>query len=489
MNNKKFDHIIKEKMDHLITESNIDGWSKFESKWNELNINNTGEDLKFDTLIKKKVYHQKQTYNAEHWLKMKEELRIIDERRNTVFISKVLEFAAIFLFVFTFSHLSGLMYFDNGVKNESNVFASASSTEALKNSEYNKPSVTTLKFTPETKNNTIIPIQKPIIATDTDATIGKPDFSENIVSGVSNHGSVITQSDDILLPSDTDSGSKTENIKIENYLSEETDLKENITDNDLTLALLPTSDIKYPESEIAMIFPMKLKTPPHVSKIALSAYVSGDINLINTPFDKLYSLASYNKEALNNSYGINISKQKNNFEAETGLGYALREYQPKLVTEAYGQNPDFYFEKSLKKISFDLVNIPINLKYHFVTTHNFSIYVMAGAAINLVMNAEYDIFESLRQGRPPVGRYTPEQARLDEKPFIRGILNGDNIKDNYFGTIGFGFGVEKKLFSNTSIYIQPSYQRQFISADIGIGPNKDKIHTSSLQFGIKTIIN
>ena len=485
MNNKKFDHIIKDKMNHLITESNIDGWSKFESKWNELNVNKTGEDLKFDTLIKKKVYHQKQKYNAEHWLKMKEELRIIDERRNTVFISKVLEFAAIFLFVFTFSHLSGLMYFDNGVK----VFASASSTGHLKNSDYKKPSETTLKFTPTTNKNKTILNQKSIISPDTDATISKPDLSENIVSGVSNHGFVTIQSDHILLPSGTASRPITENTKIEKYLSEETDLNENISDNDLTLAHLPTSDIKYPESEIAMIFPMKLKTPPHVSKIALSAYVSGDINLINTPFDKLYSLASYNKEALNNSYGINISKQKNNFEAETGLGYAYREYQPKLVTEAYGQNPDFYFEKSLKKISFDLVNIPINLKYHFVTTHNFSIYVMAGAAINLVMNAEYDIFESLRQGRPPVGRYTPEQARLDEKPFIRGILNGDNIKDNYFGTIGFGFGVEKKLFSNTSIYIQPSYQRQFISADIGIGPNKDKIHTSSLQFGIKTIIN
>jgi len=489
MNNKKFDHIIKEKMDHLITDSNIDGWSKFESKWNELNLHNIGDDRKFDAQIKKKVYHQKQKYNAEHWLKMKEELRIIDERRNTVFISKVLEFAAIFLFVFTFSHLSGLIYFDQGVKNESKKFASASSAEKLKNSENNKPAETTFKITPKTKNNNILRNQKSVISPDIEATISNPDISENIVSGVSNYEFVITQSEDILPPSDIDSGPITENTIIEKNLTEERDPNENISYNDNTLAFLPALDKKYPESEIAMIFPMKLRTPPHVSKIALSAYVSGDINLINTPFDKLYSLASYNKEALNNSYGINISKKKNNFEAETGLGYAYREYQPKLVTEAYGQNPDFYFEKSLKKISFDLVNIPINLKYHFVTTHNFSIYVMAGAAINLVMNAEYDIFESLRQGRPPVGRYTPEQARLDEKPFIRGILNGDNIKDNYFGTIGFGFGVEKKLFSNTSIYIQPSYQRQFISADIGIGPNKDKIHTSSLQVGIKTIIN
>lgn len=80
-------------------------------------------------------------------------------------------------------------------------------------------------------------------------------------------------------------------------------------------------------------------------------------------------------------------------------------------------------------------------------------------------------------------------ARLEKKPFIDGILAGENIKENYFASIGFGFGIEKKICSHTSIYIQPSYQRQILSADIGIGPNKDKIHTSSLQFGVKTLLN
>jgi len=160
-----------------------------------------------------------------------------------------------------------------------------------------------------------------------------------------------------------------------------------------------------------------------------------------------------------------------------------------LVTEAYGQFADHYFEKSLQKISYDIANIPLNFKYHFINQTNWGAYLMAGVALNLILDAKYDINETLRQGKPPVGRFTPEQARLDEKPFITGILNGDNFKDNYFASIGFGFGIEKKILGNTSIYVQPSYQRQILSSDIGIGPNKDKIHTSSLQFGVKTIIN
>ncbi|MBK7635332.1 MAG: hypothetical protein IPJ13_14435 [Saprospiraceae bacterium] len=252
-----------------------------------------------------------------------------------------------------------------------------------------------------------------------------------------------------------------------------------------SLASLSSRQITKPESEMAMIFPMKLSRTNPSTKYAISAYASGDINLINTPFDKLYSLASYNKEALNNSYGVNFSAKKSNLELETGLGYAHRQYQPKLVTEAYGQFADHYFEKSLQKISYDIANIPLNFKYHFINQTNWGAYLMAGVALNLILDAKYDINETLRQGKPPVGRFTPEQARLDEKPFITGILNGDNFKDNYFASIGFGFGIEKKILGNTSIYVQPSYQRQILSSDIGIGPNKDKIHTSSLQFGVK----
>ncbi|HRG42491.1 MAG TPA: hypothetical protein PLC27_13880, partial [Saprospiraceae bacterium] len=60
---------------------------------------------------------------------------------------------------------------------------------------------------------------------------------------------------------------------------------------------------------------------------------------------------------------------------------------------------------------------------------------------------------------------------------------------NYFASVGFGFGIEKNISKNVSLYVQPSYQRHILSSDLGIGPNKDRIHTSSLQFGVKSVLN
>ena len=112
---------------------------------------------------------------------------------------------------------------------------------------------------------------------------------------------------------------------------------------------------------------------------------------------------------------------------------------------------------------------------------------MLGAAFNVIVNAAYEIPTVLVEGRPSPDRYTPVRPRLEEKEFTKGLFNGDALKDNYFATAGFGLGIEKKIFDNTSIYVQSSYHRHLLTP--GIGPKNDKIHTSSLQFGVKTILN
>jgi len=488
MNEKKFDDIIKGKIDNLITGNSNESWAAFESKWDAANSNSDSENQAFDSLIKNKMVKHHQPYNTGHWLQMKEHLKIIEERKNTIFVTKILEFAAIFLIVFTFSHLSNLINFDPS--------ETTSHKDQFANIQPNKLQKVAQKTVINFENK-----QQNILLTKSEENnVLKQDIlvSTNPELPVEKNMSFLSTNLDKL---DVDPRTaivafqQAEFESIRKILSPglneivHIDAKEINRDDLNAVKSLPLSQILNPESEMAMIFPLKLSHSYPSTKFAIAAYASGDINLINTPFDKLYSLASYNKEALNNSYGVNFSAKKSNLEIETGLGYAHRQYQPRLITEAFGQFADHYFEKSLKKISYDIASVPLNIKYHFINHTNWSAYLMAGAALNLILDAKYDINETLRQGKPPVGRFTPEQARLDEKPFITGILNGDNFKDNYFASIGFGFGIEKKILNNTSIYIQPSYQRQILSADIGIGPNKDKIHTSSLQFGVKKIIN
>ena len=268
----------------------------------------------------------------------------------------------------------------------------------------------------------------------------------------------------------------------------DTKTKENPVQDGLSLLFLPRVS-SLPASELALIFPWKYTKPKSPVTHYVSAYASADINLINTPFDKLYSFASYTKEALNNSYGIHISGKRGNVEIETGLGYSARTYQPEIIKEAFGQFGSHYFEKSLQKISFDIACLPATIKYHFIDQPSWSAYLMGNVSINLIMNATYDIKETLVQGRPTPGRFTPDEARLDEKPFTEGLLNGGKLLESYFMTIGFGFGIQKNIINGISIYLQPSYNRHVLSQDIGIGPNKDKIHTSGIQMGIKAPIS
>lgn len=489
MNEKKFDDLVKGKLSDLRAEDSGGDWNMFESKWDAENRNTEISDEVFDEVLKNKILHIQPSLPIDHWQQLKELIKITEERKNMIFIAKVMEIAAILLIVFTFPQLSSFIdrrenkpiqppqQYAAILKKDNITVPSASqikdyykkSDEVLSSRSLTNPRMSGSKTERHTSSDwktDLLPTFTPVVIHSemTNLKITLPQLQDETVATGSNTGT---------------------------FNSEEA-FAERVETNGReinTIPALQTTMTDLPQSEMALLMPMEISKIKPKARLALAAFVSGDINLINTPFDKLYSLASYNKEAFNNSYGFHISTQKNNLEVESGLGYAKRQYQPRLVTEAYGQFADHYFEKSLNKISFDIVNVPLNLKYHYINKAGWSTYLMVGMALNLIVNAEYDIHEALKSGRPPAGRYTPDQARLDEKPFITGLFHGDNIKDNYFVSVGFGLGIEKTFANQTSVYIQPSYQRQIFSNDIGIGPNKDKIHTSSLQFGVKTFLN
>ena len=518
MNDKKFDNIIKGKLDHLSPSERQDIWSSLESKLDIVQPVQT--DDAFDNTVKSHLQSHKPHYKSEHWRMLKTELMTIDARKNTVFISKILELAAIFLIVFTITKLPS--YFDGDANKKTELFANVQPPEkkVVPKSESSEQAV----VTPQSKK----PLQQQsqisdVISIDAEKTPLTLNLAEQVSSGqnfteatdvnnkvfaetspvanvavfedASSSSEIVPESNpaDFVLPPQIQSDVVSSNISdadqpgiaVEDPMHIEIpqDRNHQYVDN------IAVRDFSVPETEMALIIPLKPVLPAIKSRIGVSFWTGNDVNLINTPFDRFYSVASYKKEALSNAYGVNISKQSSSVEIQSGLAYTLKEYQPKKVNDQYGPFGDNYFEKTLDKITYNLVSIPLNIKYHGLQGNGWSAYLMAGAALNLVVNADYDITERLVKGKPDASRYIPEVARLDSKPFIKGILNGDRFKDNYYVTVGFGFGIEKNIFRNTALYIQPSYFNHILSNNIGIGPNKDKIHTSSLQVGIKTLIN
>ncbi len=493
MTEKKFDDIVKGKLNELTPEGDQGGWSFFESKLEKAENSSTFSDSDFDSAVKNQLLSSRPPFKSEHWRQLKSQLKIIEERKNTIFVSKILELAAIFLIFFTFSHLSTKsletnqkivpasgLYADSAMSSDEKKSEKPENTAALK-SILKEEGVR--KFVSIPSVSVVSKVKKDIIAeVDFHANEVKP---ENVFFTKTKDANSETSADAANIQNEN--GSLLQYPDITN-ISGIKAAENNVSIEGLTQSLnnLP---LELLSSELAISFPLQPTTVKRKTIFSVAAWAATDVNLINTPFDKFYSLASYKKEALNNSYGLNFSFKKSDVEIETGLGYSKRIYQPAKITEAYGVFGENYFEKSLNKISYDVASVPFNIKFHALHSAGWSAYLMAGAAFNLVLNAEYDITETLVRGRPPVGRYVPEMARLDSKPFIQGVIRGDSFRDNYFATLGFGFGIEKRMFKNTSFYVQPSYFRQVLSAGIGIGPNKDKIHTSSLQVGIKTTIN
>jgi len=491
MTEKKFDDIIKNKLKDLSAQADAGSWSAFESKLSHIDEVTSDSTQEFDNTIKEKVLENKPSYKSEHWQLLKKELKGIEERKNGIYLCKVMEFFVVFLIVITMINITGgLERIPNNANNAYNLYAgnSINSNPAIdnKNAQYDVCITMNGGVTNninKTSSNSANRIQSTPLANTIHTSTSRNDLSiESLRPNNSNLVSTISKQSPWMI-----------NVK----LTQNTHEVESRNGKDephnaavSEIAHLKSLEIEELYSEMARIIPLKLsKTRFHKPTTFVSVWGSKEVNLINTPFDKFYSLASYKKEALNTSYGINISKSTHNLEIESGIGYSKREYQPRIVTEVFGVFGEHYFEKTLNKISFDIATLPINFKYHFLNSSGWSSYLLAGSALNVVMNAEYDITESLVRGRLPVGRYVPEQARLDSKPFIKGMLQGDNLKDNYFIALGFGFGIEKSLFNSTSIYVQPSYYRHIFSGENGIGPNKDKIHTSSIQIGLKTSIN
>ncbi len=495
MNKSSFDESIKNKLSHLPQENKVEGaWDVFKQKLDSENDTLTNSDPLFDDIIKHKVHNYKYHPTTNSWSKFLEyKYQHIDKYRNILRI-KLMEIAAVLLLLLTFVQWFENTQIENAHPSFENsiIIAEANSVQKTLNEEdklvFKTQNSILADNSPRNKNNSFS-------ANSTKSNSKKRPLLKNIAPLESIHSNpLLSQNELALAPKITLLKDYEENIK--NW-PKNTQSKNNPYDDILAnvneystilpmLSTLPTSELY---SEFPLMMPMNIDIEDKRQRRAISGYVASDFNLINTPFDKIYSLASYQREFINNSYGLGISQKNGAVEYQFDIAYANRDYEPRKVRESFGGNDMYYFEKSLDKISFDIVTTSLFTKYHFINKNNWSSYLTTIATFNWVMKASYDITENKILGRPSAERFVPETPRLDQKPFNMGVINDHSLAENYFVSAGVGFGIEKSISDKMSIFVEASHHRHLFSADIGVGPNKDKIHTSSIKLGAKTYLN
>ena len=476
-----FDDLIKSKLSNIDLDQNQDSWNLLKSKLDDIDHHDQ-HTHSYDAEVNKKLSSVQKNYNVEHWYSLKGRLHVIELRKNTIYSAKMIESVMFMLILMLFIKFPGLFFPIKDTPRPQLEFAEAK-TNAIPE---------TIAITSEKPLKNIHTKPNVVLTSASTAPYSYPYSKLDVVPSLALRQ---LQSLAVITPHSYQIKKNIEVVQDERQslddntmMVETTTAMQDAMETPLeSLSALPTPDVIV-YSDYAMIIPMHFTTNDHKKKHGIGVWVSADINMINTPFDKVYSLASYNREALSNAVGIFYEQSRGRLSLDIGGMYAAKSYSPQQLKERYGVFDGYYFEKSLDRIHYKIGGVHTNVKYDFVSIDNWKAFFNGGLQCNLILGASYNISDELMHGDIK-GRFAQSEDRLSEKSFTKGLLHGASLAESYFLTGSFGIGVAHSITKTTSLFLQAGYQRQLFSRDLGIGPNKDKIHTSSLQFGSVTYIN
>ena len=440
MNNKDFDKFFKDQLANKQQEGNTPDWDVF----SEILKKSEGfENIDFDQAIKEKVAQHNSSYNESHWQLLKARLEKEEKLRKNIFSIKSLELIALLLvFLGWQSYQASLnkipeIYaaFNSGGKAESIVAQTSSSasefpeTYAFSHLAYQvRKAVPVLALQPKRA-------QQPVVSLT----------SARVFQGLNTHAL-----------------SNIETLPGKNLSTVAAHAEPNM-----------------PQLKLAAIMP-QIKNS--TSRKYIMPMVSAGVGITQSGFDPIYNLKSYSTYSSQFAGGVVMGFQNDELETTTGIKYTRRTHQPAAIVETYGDFLNNYYEISLDKIGYDIVEIPVAAKYHFKKSGKTSWYAKAGVSGNFTLANHYTItnkpasFQPLAPsnvGYSSDGDSKSTSARLSEKEFNRGLLQGGKLSENWFLTVSGEIGMERKLNETHALVLGAEYSK-FYWID-GIGPNKDKL--------------
>ncbi|MCB9328451.1 MAG: porin family protein [Lewinellaceae bacterium] len=442
---KEFDEILKEKLNQISQTNRMD-WEGFSDKLDKEFI----QEKEFDELISKALSSRKSTRPTNsHWQLLKEKLELQERRINSIYISKSIELALIFL-VFFFIHSFGLLKSPN---TESYYYAATKkyNESLIKNSEEAQYQYKEAYISNAIDNaKIIVPVDSREI---------KPKVKEFAELPPLRNTRHIASSDKI-------------NINIEQQKIftevEKIDITSTQVDsqNSLNLNTYDSEERKNDKS----------------NKQEISNYVNVNSVSVNTPFDIINNLPSYSNSTYAVTYGLEIKKNiTDHLSGNFGVEYTKFVYSP---SEAY-QFPYIDNVANLSQIKLNVLSIPLALQYSFDLSNRLSAYFKGGIKLNIVADSEYEI-DNKRTNGNRFDQLAANNNLLLEKEFSAGLLEGGNFKDNYFTSLMLAVGLDYNISDKLKINLEPNLTR-FVSTG-GIGPNDDKINTLGLKMGVKYIL-
>lgn len=204
-----------------------------------------------------------------------------------------------------------------------------------------------------------------------------------------------------------------------------------------------------------------------------------DYNRIVTPSDYFLGtrLNEFDRYELGYSGGFSLGFATGRWEFQTGAIYSAKHYRPVQLLYQYGNSRDGYVTEQLKDVQLNILHLPVNFRYNFLQDDRWRVYAVAGASLQVAIQANYYIEREGNSRRSVLNRY------IDN-----GWFEGGTFTENSYLTGNLGLGVERTLTTRWSFFAQPTYQHAISFFNQGLGPTRDRISTLSVFTGIRVRI-
>lgn len=485
MNNREFDDYMKKSLDELTSEGKS-SWTSMSEKIDEWNqVDPLIGDTEFDQIIKDRLEEKRSVYELGYWLRFE---KILNKKftplRELIFyqlsgaVILILLLLLLFqLFPKSWNNTVETIQIKPEIETNENGRSIAGNAGNIKSQKFQKkdPSKTQLFVDhkapvdlKEKSTNGIDPgnrklknlkNSKPIISSE----LNLKNLQNNILASANDPSQKLNTESRFINPVDF--------LKPLNYLSDQIDpifLSNGImTQNSFDELTDKSQLLKY---------------------WSVGFHVIPQLVYVHSPFNEEIGEAGYERWFMNTGIGTSLQYTFSKWRISTGLDYHTLSYKPRFYEEYVPEEQSYIH---IRDIQFNLLNIPLNLRYRFIENGAFNFYGIGGASIGLITKSSYSIEKrnddliSLINDLKTNPNY--KNIALAQKQYDPGLMTGGQVSQNTLIRLELGLGFEYKIHSRLFGFIEPQFQ--FNMRRNNYGPNLDQIHTLSFKSGISILLN
>ena len=476
----QFDEVVNDKIGQLES-STVNNWENIEQALDAEEV----LDAAFDTEIYTKLKQIQPNYQPSHWQRLVAKLNTNLANREKLYRHKLMEVILMVLLLLNFYQYLPTSYPPANNENQypEEIFKAHPELEVVPNPTAIQEKAP--KIVAQQEKTATNEVNKPLIVDNSAATkvidksktIAINTTSESVTdatSAIHRNYSILNK----LSVIDPNIGQKTglsiSVSEMNHHLTLHTE-----TGNSL-INTVPSLTPNFVESQyITPLGCQDCKSTKIPARLRMGIVANFAINNAYRTGGEILDISALNQKGFGYGSGFSLGFKYGRWEIETGLSYAAKRYDPNIINAPNVEVKRIHFQT----IHLQTLHIPANLRFNYAVLGKgrWHLYAQTGAALNVILRAEYDLAEVAAGSRSSANEITT--SRLGEIDYNNGLFAGDGFKTNRYLSISMGAGIERYISPRWSLFVQPDFHFHF--SGNRIGPTQDRINTLSLSFGAR----